>query len=189
MASKKVTHPKYKKPLVGIVVSNALLCISATLKIERPENMCLLDMLSEAPIRIENIMVNMDSYVWSLTYTWRLWASQVPCNNENCVAYHSNWDIWHKTISSILKQCIRFRKILDKSVHTFNHSYNNGKNLMLIFMDIGNIVISTVVQDPGLAWSGSGHCVWPHRIWMYLFQYCVFFITERQRVRRAHYLL
>lgn len=63
MASKKVTHPKYKKPLVGIVVSNALLCISATLKIECPENICLLDMLSEAPIRIENIMVNMDSYV------------------------------------------------------------------------------------------------------------------------------
>lgn len=63
MASKKVTHLKYKKPLVGIVVSNSLLCIPAALKIERPENMCLLEMLSEASIRIENIMVNMDSYV------------------------------------------------------------------------------------------------------------------------------
>lgn len=51
------------KPLVGTLVSNSLLCIPATLKVEHPENMCLLGMLSEAPIRIENIVVNMDSHV------------------------------------------------------------------------------------------------------------------------------
>ena len=93
------------KPLVSTVVSNSLLCIPAALKIERPENMCLLDMLSEVPRRIKNIVVNMDSHVWWLTYTWRLRASQVPCNNENYVVYHSNWDIWDKMISIILKQC------------------------------------------------------------------------------------